>query len=79
MHIFMFCFGLAVLMLGLYYSLKQRSPHDINQAALLPFADDPDAAARVTKAPSIQFDNIINGTEYEFETIAGNRLDSFIA
>ncbi len=30
MHIFMFCFGLAVLMLGLYYSLKQRSPHDIN-------------------------------------------------
>ena len=30
MHIFMFCFGLAALMLGLYYSLKQRSPHDIN-------------------------------------------------
>ncbi len=30
MHIFMLCFRLAGRMLGLYYSLKQRSPHDIN-------------------------------------------------
>lgn len=79
MHIFMFCCGLGALIFGLYCSFKQHSTHDINQAALLPFADDPDAAQRITKATGMQFDQVVDGTEAEYETMAHNELDCFIA
>ncbi|MED5609029.1 MULTISPECIES: hypothetical protein [Pseudomonas] len=41
---------LLALAIALYLHLRRASRHDLQQAALLPFADDPEAAARMSAA-----------------------------
>ncbi|SDI97588.1 hypothetical protein SAMN05216189_101110 [Pseudomonas delhiensis] len=46
-------FALATLLalaIALCLHLRRASRHDLQQAALLPFADDPEAAARMSAA-----------------------------
>lgn len=45
-------FLLAVIFLGaaLYFSLGRMAAHELEQAALLPFADDPEVAQRMSEA-----------------------------
>ena len=79
MQLLMVFFGLIVFFIGLCYSIKNYSANDINQAALLPFADDPEAADTITKTTGLQFDKIVNGIESKREIVTSREIDSFIA
>ncbi|MHA6137878.1 hypothetical protein ACX3YC_10560 [Pseudomonas mohnii] len=75
----MLFFGLLVLFFGIWYSLKKHSAHDINQAALLPFADDPEVAETITKTTGVQFDKIVNGIESKPEIAKSREIEIFSA
>ncbi|UVE16712.1 hypothetical protein NVV93_14030 [Pseudomonas sp. LS44] len=46
----MFVFGIVVFCVGLYGCIGLRSADDLEQAALQPFADDPQAARNMSAA-----------------------------
>ncbi|MCY1293263.1 hypothetical protein D9M68_585010 [compost metagenome] len=46
----MFWLGLLVFGVGLHACIGRRSSHDLEQAALQPFADDPPAARNMSRA-----------------------------
>jgi len=79
MQILMFYMGIGTFMAGLYYSLKTSSAHDIQQAALLPFADDPDAAEKIIQSTGMTFDKIVNGVELGLDTIPNDSNCGFAA
>lgn len=45
-----FIVGWAVMMVGMHFCLTRRSDNELEQASLLPFADDPEAARNMTLA-----------------------------
>ncbi|MDE1910338.1 MAG: hypothetical protein KGL60_21105 [Pseudomonas sp.] len=79
MQALMFFMGVGTLVVGLCYSLKTSSAHDIQQAALLPFADDPEAANKITQSTGMTFDKIVNGIELDLTAVPNDSTDSFVA
>lgn len=79
MQTFMFYMGIGTLVVGLCYSLKTSSAHDIQQAALLPFADDPEAANKIIQSTGMTFDKIVNGIELDLDAIPNDSTDGFVA
>ncbi|WP_454839381.1 hypothetical protein [Pseudomonas hormoni] len=71
--------GLFVFTTGIYFSWNLNSTQEIEQAALLPFADDPEVASRITQETGMKFDSIVNGTEQNSEVTATDSVDKFVA
>lgn len=42
--------GWAVMFLGMHFCVTRRSDNELEQASLLPFADDPEAARNMSRA-----------------------------
>ncbi|MFZ5957808.1 hypothetical protein ACOXVJ_09875 [Pseudomonas knackmussii] len=51
---------LTALALGLYLHIGRSSERDLEQASLLPFADDPEAAGRMSAATGLQCERLVN-------------------
>lgn len=46
----LFIVGWSVMLIGMHFCLTRRSDNELEQASLLPFADDPEAARNMTRA-----------------------------
>ncbi|MFJ4247566.1 hypothetical protein [Pseudomonas sp. NPDC089741] len=79
MQALMFFIAIGTLVVGLFYTLKTSSVDDIQQAALLPFADDPEAANKITQSTGMTFDKIVNGVELDLTAAPNDSTDSFVA
>jgi hypothetical protein len=64
----------VVCVLGCWWCCRQ--PRDLDQAALLPFADDPEAAARMTAATGLRCERVITPAP---EVLDASPLDRFEA
>ncbi len=74
-----FYLGLSVFTAGIYFSWKASSTQGIEQAALLPFADDPEVASRITQETGMRFDRVVNGIEQNSEVAATDNVDKIVA
>ncbi|MDB5983616.1 MAG: hypothetical protein JWQ69_4631 [Pseudomonas sp.] len=50
LQILLLIVGWAVMMVGMHFCLTRPSDNDLEQASLLPFADDPEAARNMSRA-----------------------------
>ncbi|CAD5107566.1 hypothetical protein [Zestomonas carbonaria] len=58
----MFLLGLLVFCAGLYLCIGRRSARDLEQAALQPFADDPQAARNMSRATGRVCERVVDPT-----------------
>jgi len=75
----LFYLGLYVFTAGIYSSWRANSTQEMEQAALLPFADDPEVASRVTQETGLKFDRVVNGIELRSEALAVDKVEKFVA
>jgi hypothetical protein len=50
LQILLLIVGWAVMMIGMHFCLTRCTDNDLEQASLLPFADDPEAARNMSRA-----------------------------
>lgn len=72
----LFVLGLLVFCVGVRLCIGKPTEHDLEQAALLPFADDPQAARAMSEATGYRCDKVITPLSEPPSRPVGYRLDA---
>ncbi|MGV8864941.1 MAG: cbb3-type cytochrome c oxidase subunit 3 [Pseudomonas sp.] len=75
MQIMLFIGGWVVMCIGMHFCVTRQSEHDLEQASLLPFADDPEAARAMSRATGKVCDKVVN---VPFETAVNQATVDYI-
>ncbi|WP_397452417.1 hypothetical protein [Pseudomonas sp. NA-150] len=75
MQIMLFLSGWVVMCIGMHFCVTRQSEHDLEQASLLPFADDPEAARNMSRETGKVCDTVVT---VPFETAVDHAARDYI-